>query len=311
VAVMIAILTFLSTLLIAAGIYLARSHSRHQQALQERLRRAMDLPEPTANPIVRYRQDFNADSDLARMIAPQLGQAGLSITPFDWYSAQLGVIVLMTLLLMRAFSLEWGWSLTIAAILVPVGARYLLRMRRGSHSHAVGRQLPEAVRLIGNSLHAGLSIRQGLARAGQELPPPLGPIIRRAVREMQLGTSLEETLDHLTTRVDNRDLQFVVTTILLQHEVGGDLAGALEQIAAALTERLVVDGEVETATAEQRYVAMILPIVPIAGLFLLNVGHPGYIQVLFRPLGLLLLGASVVLQVFGFLLIHRAARIKV
>lgn len=308
---MIAILVFFSSLLIASGLYLARSQRRQQRALTERLRRAMDLPDPPANPIARYRQDFNADSDLARTIGPQLAQADLAISPFDWYLGQLCAILLMTLLLMRAFSLAWGWGLTIAAVLIPVGARYLLKLRRGSHSHAVGRQLPGAVRLLGNTLHAGLSIRQGLARAGQELPPPLGPLIRRAVREMQLGTPLDEALDGLTRRVDSRDLQFVITTILLQHEVGGDLAGALEQIAAALTERLVVSGEVDTATAEQRYVAMVLPIVPIAGLFLLNVGHPGYIQILFRPLGLLLLAASVLLQVIGFILIHRAARIKV
>jgi tight adherence protein B len=308
---MIALLVFCGALSLTAGAWLAHLQGRQQRAVTERLRRALDLPAPPANPLLRYRDRFNAESDFARYLAAQLAQAGLGLTPFDFYLLQMGGWLLLVLLLHRAFSLEWPVSIVVAAVLVTLGGRYLLRLRRGSHSQAVGRQLPEAVRMLSNALHAGLSIRQGLTRLGQELPAPLGSMIRRAVREMQLGSSLEEALDGLTRRVDSRDMQFVVTTILLQHEVGGDLAGALEQIAAALVERQIVEGEVQTATAEQRYVAMILPIVPVGGLFLLNLGRPGYIEVLFRPLGLVLLAVSILLQVAGFLLIHRAARIKV
>lgn len=309
-ALVITVLSFISALALIWSGWLIYRYRGRRQAVYTRLRSVLDLPEPQGNPVAKYRVRYN-DSEAAKELAAKLSQADLSLTPFDYNALRFGTGLLLTLLFQRAFELPWYWSLTASSALVPLGFQLLLRLRSGNLGQAVNRQLPEAVRMLSNSQHAGLSVAQGLTRVAHELPAPLGPLLRQVVREIQLGTPLTEALDGLSQRVVSRELQLVVTTILLQYEVGGDLAGALEQIAATLVERAAVEGEIQTATSEQRYVAFVLPVVPIAGIFLLNLSNPGYAQVLVKPLGLVLLGVSVALQVIGFVLIHRTARIKV
>lgn len=285
--------------------------SRKQElAVRERIRTGLNLPEPTADPLTRLREAVNGLA-ITRGLDRQLAQANISLSVADFFLIQFAVALFLALVMTRAFSIPFPSALAFALAIVAGGAKLLIRLRKGSLAQAVTKQLPDGVRMLANALHAGLSVRQGLSMVAREIPAPLGPLMQRAVQEIQLGSPLEEALDGIVQRVDSPDLRFVVTTILLQHEMGGDLAGALESVAASLVERLTVEGEVSTITAEQRYVAMVLPVVPVMGVLLLNAGNPGYAQVLVKPLGVVLLLVSGLLQGIGFYLIVRTARIKV
>lgn len=306
---MIPLLSFLATFFLLAGlrdVHLLRARSAR---LQERFSRLFDIKRPVDSPFQALRATLEGWG-LGASWEPALRQSGLTINPVDFVLLLMVAIGVLTALLTR-LGLPVMAAMTIAMGALTGGARLFLSRRRGSLAAQVTRQLPEAVRMLAGSVHAGLSVRQGLALVAQEAGAPLGPLMKRVVHQLQLGATLEEALDGLVVQVDSRDLQLVATTILLQNEVGGDMAGALDGVASALVERLAVEGEVRTATAEQRYIAMVLPVVPIAGIFLLSAGRPGYLQVLTKPLGITLLVASVLLQGLGFFFIHRVGRIKV
>lgn len=307
---MISLSTASVVLLLAYGLWSLYWYRKHQQAVHERIRTGLKLPEPTTDLMTRLREAVNGLA-ITKGLDRQLAQANISLPVADFFLIQLGAALFLALILSRAFSLAFLPAFAFAMVLAAGGAKLLVRLRKGSLAQAVTKQLPDGVRMLANSLHAGLSVRQGLGMVAREMPAPLGPLMQRAVQEIQLGSSLEEALDGFVQRVDSPDLRFVVTTILLQHEMGGDLAGALESVAASLVERLTVEGEVRTVTAEQRYVAMVLPVVPVMGVLLLNAGNPGYAQVLVKPLGVILLLVSGLLQGIGFYLIVRTARIKV
>ncbi len=307
---MIALLTGSSIFLFSLGLWQLYWLRQHRQAVRDRMRSGLQIPEEATDLLTRLRKAANG-LEATRGLERQLAQANINLPVADFYLLQMGAVLLLTLLLSRAFTLHFFSGLSLALILVVVGVKVLLRLRKGTLAQAVTAQLPDAVRMLANALHAGLSVRQALSMVAREIPAPFGPLLQRAVQEIHLGAPLEDALDGLVQRVDSPDLRFVVTTILLQHEMGGDLAGALESVAAALVERLTVEGEVRTVTAEQRYVAMVLPVVPVLGVILLNAGNPGYTKVLSRPLGVILLLVSGLLQGIGFYLITRTARIKV
>lgn len=307
---MIALLTGTAVLLFSWGCWSLYWYRKQERAIRERIRSGLELPEQTTNLLTRLRVSVSSLA-ITKGMERQLAQANLSFSVADFFLIQLGIACLFALILSRAFRLPFLSALACAFAVVTGGAKLLIRVRKGSLAQAVTRQLPDSVRMLANALHAGLSLRQGLSMVAREIPPPLGPLLQRVVQEMQLGGSLEEALDGLLQGVDSPDLRFVVTTILLQHEVGGDLAGALDSVATSLVERLTVEGEVRTVTAEQRYVAMVLPVIPVMGVLFLNAGHPGYAQVLFKPMGVVLLLVSGLLQGSGFYLIMRTARIRV
>lgn len=292
------------------GLWCLFWYRKSAKAARERVRTGLKLERNDDDLLDRLRASI-AELALTVDLEKRLARANIRIPVADFVLMLLAVALVLGFLIGRAFAVGFLPGLSMAIGLVFIGTRVFLKQRGASLAQEVTAQLGDAVRLLAGSLRAGLSLWQGLALLAREVPAPLGPMIQRAVHEMQLGASLEEALDQLVDRVDSADLRFVVTTILLQHELGGDLAGALDSVAAALSERLMVEGEVRTLTAEQRYVAMVLPVIPVLGVIILNAGHPGYIRVLTRPLGILLLAISLTLQVLGFWLINRTAKIKV
>jgi tight adherence protein B len=306
----IALLAGSTVLLLSWGLWCLYWQRLQERAVRERIRKGLDIPESPGDPLSRLRQAVNGLA-ITKGMERQLTQANISLTAADFYLIQLGAALVLALVLSRAFTVTFLAGLSMALVIVATGAKLMIRLRKGSLAQAVTKQLPDGVRMLANALHAGLSVRQGMSLVAREIPAPLGVLMQRTVQEIHLGAPLEEALDGLVQRVDSPDLQFVATTILLQHEMGGDLAGALDSVAAALVERLTVEGEVRTVTAEQRYVAMVLPVVPVMGVVFLNAGHPGYVEVLVRPLGVILLLVSGLLQGIGFYLIVRTARIKV
>lgn len=285
-------------------------YRRSAAAARERIRTGLGLPKPEGDLLSRIRRAVGQVA-LAQELERMLARANLAIPVADLVLLLLAGTVVLALLLSRAFAIAFLPSLALALSMVVGGTRVFLKQRGASLAQGVSGQMAEAARILANSVRAGLSVWQGLTVLARELSPPLGPLIQRTVHEIQLGASLEEALDELADRIDSPDLRLLVTTILLQHELGGDLAGALDAVAGALVERRMVEGEVRTLTAEQRYAAAMLPVIPLAGLLMLNLGHPGFIRVLAQPLGLVLLAVSGALQGLGFYLIHRTARIRV
>jgi tight adherence protein B len=103
-------------------------------------------------------------------------------------------------------------------------------------------------------------------------------------------------LDH----VPSQDLRVLVTGILVQKETGGNLAEILDRTANVIRERLRIQGEIRTHTAQGRMTGWILCTLPIVMLLVINIVNPGYSKVLLDTptghkliyLGLALLGTG-------------------
>ncbi len=107
-------------------------------------------------------------------------------------------------------------------------------------------------------------------------------------------------------RVPSQDLRVLVTGILVQKDTGGNLAEILDRILFVIRERMRIQGEIRTHTAQGRLTGWILCALPIVMLVLINIINPGYSSVLFNdPMGRKLLYAGVVLLGVGGLIIRK------
>ena len=89
----------------------------------------------------------------------------------------------------------------------------------------------DTIALISNSLRSGLSLVQAMEMISREAEPPVSDEFQRVVREIGLGVGPQEALLHLVRRVDSEDLELLVTAILVQFEIGGNLSRILDSIA--------------------------------------------------------------------------------
>lgn len=173
-------------------------------------------------------------------------------------------------------------------------------------------QLPEAITLISNSLKAGFGLLQAFSLAAEQLEHPIATELAQTIHEMNMGSHPDEALMALGQRTQNYDLDLVVTAILVQRSVGGNLSEILDTVAETMRERVRIRGEIKTLTAQQLMTGILLGCLPIGVGILLFVLSPEYITPLFtETMGKVMLGIAVVMEAIGIMVIRRIMDIKV
>lgn len=175
-----------------------------------------------------------------------------------------------------------------------------------------GRQLPDALDLLGRSLKSGHSLPAGFNLIGTEMKEPLSVEFYRVFEEQNLGIPLEDALDQLANRVPNLDLRFFATAVILQRTTGGDLAEILEKISTLIRARLKLQGTIAALTGEGRVSGTVLLAMSPALAAYMFAMNPEYITPLFTDeLGRYMIFGAVVMQLLGALAIKKIITIRV
>jgi len=158
-----------------------------------------------------------------------------------------------------------------------------LSRREAGRLKAFNDQLADTIALMSNSLRSGLSLVQSMDMISREAAPPISEEFQRVVREIGLGVGPQAALVHLVRRVNSEDLDLVVTAILVQFEIGGNLSRILDSIASTIRERVKLHGEIRTMSAQGRMSGYILSGMPLAIGGILMLVAPAYMAKLFSP----------------------------
>jgi tight adherence protein B len=230
-------------------------------------------------------------------------------------------------LLLAGSSFALGWLLTGGSIVpaVLMGAaslllpRFYIGYRKGRRLTQFDNQLGDMLNLVVNGLRAGYSAMQALESVGRELPPPISVEFHRVVQEIQLGLPQETALANLTRRVPSADLDFVVTAINVQREVGGNLSEILDNISHTIRERVRIKGEIATLTAQGQITAWVISLLPIGLALFLWIINPSYMNTMFGPpivfglpiCGIAMLLTALVFIASGFAIVQKIVDIEV
>jgi tight adherence protein B len=131
---------------------------------------------------------------------------------------------------------------------------------------------------------------------------------------MQIGIPMDTALANLLRRIPSDDLDFVITAIGVQREVGGNLSEILDTISFTIRERVKIKGEVRVITSQVRASGTILALIPIFLTVVLWFLNPKYLMS-FMDAGPLcgIIAASVVVFLIGlgYFIMMRIAAIEV
>jgi tight adherence protein B len=188
----------------------------------------------------------------------------------------------------------------------------LLRFKRARRLKAFNTALPDAIDLMTRALRAGHSMSSAIELVTDQSPEPLSGEFGQVYQQQKFGLRFREALLQMSDRVPSRDLQFIITAILVQKETGGDLTEILERTSHVIRERVRMEGEVRTRTAQGRLTGWILGLLPVIMLGLINLVSPGYSSVLFHdPTGRKLLYAGATMILIGGLVIRKVVDVEV
>ncbi len=202
-------------------------------------------------------------------------------------------------------------GVVVAALCIggPIG---WVKYRQISRLKAFDAQLPDALQLLASSMRAGFSFMQGVEAVASEAREPMKRELHRVFTEARLGRSVDVALEDCATRMDNQDLQWVVMALRIQREVGGNLAELLVTVAETMTQRERLRREVRALTAEGRFSAYILSIMPFFFLLLFQILRPDYVPHLFhKTLGIIALIGAAVGNVVGWFWLKKIVNIEV
>jgi tight adherence protein B len=193
----------------------------------------------------------------------------------------------------------------IAAFIGSATPYMVARRKRQQRFDDFEEQFPEAIDLLTRAIRAGHPISSGMQMVGDEGPPEVAEEFRRTFDEQKFGLPFEEAMMGLVYRTDMVDVRIFAIAVLIQREVGGNLAEILDGLGNTIRKRFFLRRQLRVYTAQGRmtgYALAVLPILVGLGIFVLEAE---LIMLLFTTLpGWIMVGSAVFLQFIGVLWIR-------
>ncbi len=254
---MIFVVAFVAALLALEG--LAVLFSRHKDPARVRNRlsslatRVGSVEVENGESILRRR----GSSRIRKMLELELllYRAGslMSVGRFLLVSASFALIGFVGVFALTQDSLRAG-----PALLIGVLPLIWVRSKAGKRMRAFDAQLCSGLELVTRSMRSGHSLIAGFQMVGEELDDPIGTEFSVVAEEVRLGLELRDALGNLMRRVENENLPYLTTAVLIQRQTGGNLAELLDRLSAMLRERTQFTGRVRAMTAQGRGAATFL-----------------------------------------------------
>jgi tight adherence protein B len=234
----------------------------------------------------------------------KLGRAGL---PAIVVGLAIGTAVLLFLV---TGSLVASALMGLAfGVVSPLLALLFARARRRAKFEA---ELPEAMDTIVRSLRAGHPVQAAIRMVVRDMPDPVGTEFGMVADELTYGSDLETAMKSLHRRVGQQDLGLLVAAVGLQGKTGGNLAEILSNLSAVIRDRLRMRLKVRALSAEARFSAIVLSILPIALFVILSVIAPGYYGAIWEhAITKPLLVAAAMWMALGNVVMYRMVRFEI
>jgi tight adherence protein B len=313
----IEVLVFVAVLVMVFGSYLSVSdRASYRQSVQSRLQAEQRHRISTKEELFQVRRSRSLTSQGHYVLTlfslnELLVQSGVSM---GWRGV--GVIFGATGIAVFTAASLLGVALVpslvfaaVAAAAVPV---WFLRSMRSRRRDKFEGQLPDALDILVRSLRAGHSLPAAIASVGSHMPDPIGAEFNLTAAEVTYGLDLETAMVNMTSRVGQPDLGLIVLAVSLQSKTGGNLAEILSNLSKIIRARFKLRRKAFALSAEGRFSAIMLTMLPIVLFGILKLISPGYYGDVFKdPLVKPILGAAVAWMLIGDYIMFRMVRLKV
>jgi tight adherence protein B len=192
-----------------------------------------------------------------------------------------------------------------------MAARAVIAHRIAKRRAAFAEQLDDTLQLLASGLRAGHSLPAALDAVALEAESPTAEEFARLLNKNRIGYDLAQAIEECAERMACDDLAWTAQAVAIHREVGGNLGEVLDHVGETIRERNGIRRQVRTLSAEGRISANVLIALPLAIAGVLAIVSPDYITLFVTtPIGMVLIGLSVVLFVVGVLWLRQITRIR-
>lgn len=236
------------------------------------------------------RQQENTKKNLT--IRARIGQAGLKLTPAQFYMMSAGVGVggfVLALMFGASLLIALGAAFVIAFGLPRWVLGYIIKRRKNKFLD----ELPNSLDVMVRSIKSGLPLNDAMRLIAQEGQEPVRGEFRKVVEAQAVGLSIPEAVSRMYQAFPLQELNFFSIVISIQSQAGGNLSEALANLSKVLRERRKMKQKIAAVSMEAKASAAIIGSLPFIVALLVYLTSPDYIKVLFTdPRGHFILGFS-------------------
>ena len=188
----------------------------------------------------------------------------------------------------------------------------ILRALAGRRRDLLRAELPDALDMLANSLRAGLTLPQALARNLSRFPPRIGAEFARILYDTRLGYALGDAFENFGRRLPIAEVSLVVIASKIGVSHGGNLAESYTMLSALIRDNLAFEAELRAMTTEGRMQAIVMSCLPFALLLILLLVRREVVLPLFRTgAGLATLLVMAAMQAVAYLWIRKIVEVRV
>lgn len=281
-----------------------KDHSGHHSDENQRRKGRMKVKN-----ILRAAGKIFASRSFTKKVEEELSKAGIPLRGEEFIV--LNIISFLAGSVAGLFTRGIGAGMVFGAL--GMAFPYLLvKRRKRKRLEKINSEISDCLTVMTNSLRAGYSLQQTMDLVSNEMTGPLAMELKKTIREINFGTPTEKALSNLAAHVESEDVDLMITAVLIQRQIGGNLAEILDNISYTLRERIRIKGEIKTLTAQGRISGLIIGFMPPAIFALLLVINPSYISVLIQSkTGFFIMLGGVLSELFGVIMIRKIVNIEV
>lgn len=310
---------FAAILTITFGtVALVTSSSRSQRAVERRITGillagdAANSAAPEVRLLLKQEPDSNFDwlhallqkIQIAQFMDKKILQADIKTSAVTIFFASIGLAI-------AGFCVTFIWvSIIPVQLLVAAAFSYIpmgyVSFKAARRLKTFDAGLADAIDMMARALRAGHSMTAAINVVAEQSLEPVRSEFSEVFKQQNFGLPIRDAMAQMLERVPSQDLRVLVTGILVQKETGGNLAEILDRTSNTIRERLKIQGEIKTHTAQGRMTGYILCALPIVMLVVINFLNPGYSKVLIEnPTGRMLSYLGVALLFIGGFIIRQ------
>jgi tight adherence protein B len=234
----------------------------------------------------------------------------MSVDPNQLFILNLCAIVIAPLLVwLITRDLPATFAMVAVVILMPA---IIYRAVRKKRLKRLEKQLPDALSMVSGAMRAGASLTIALEAMVKEQPAPLSQEFELFLKEQRLGVEFEISLKKMEERIPIQDFSMLVTALLINREVGGNLAETMETLGETLRKKEMMEGKIEGLTAQGKLQGIVMTGLPVFLGVLLNFMEPEAMSKLWTTtIGWIVLTIIIGMEAFGYVIINKITSIDV
>ena len=121
---------------------------------------------------------------------------------------------------------------------------------------------PEGIDLIVRGVKSGMPATESIKTVAEEIVDPVGTEFAGIVERMNMGTSMQASMEATAEKLDIPEFRFFVVSLAVQAETGGNLAETLENLSDILRKRRAAKLKIKALSSEAKASALIIGVLP-------------------------------------------------